>query len=68
MVCLTGGHMTPDDCWEVVRLSGLISDNLFPQFIAELEMAGWVIGQSLLGTDEWRAEWSLQGIEEKKEF
>ncbi|XP_038053737.1 RUS family member 1-like isoform X2 [Patiria miniata] len=63
-----GSHMTPDDCWEAVRLSGLISDNLFPQFIAELEMAGWVIGQSLLGPDEWRAEWSLEGMAEKKVY
>lgn len=54
--------------WEVERTSAELCEKLFPQFLAEVTERGWVTAHCQLQVDEWRAEWDLQGISEKKGF
>ncbi|XP_033627878.1 RUS1 family protein C16orf58 homolog isoform X1 [Asterias rubens] len=63
-----GDQLPADASWKVVRLSGLMAESLYPNFALELRNTGWVIGHTLLGTNEWRAEWSMTGIPEGKSF
>ncbi|XP_071849828.1 RUS family member 1-like isoform X2 [Apostichopus japonicus] len=54
--------------WEIERTSAELCDRLFPQFLTEVKERGWRTDHCLLGIDEWRAEWDLQGIAEKKGY
>ncbi|CAH1801676.1 unnamed protein product [Owenia fusiformis] len=40
----------------------------FTQFMADIESVGWVTSRSLLGADEWRALWDINGISDKKDY
>ncbi|XP_072163272.1 RUS family member 1-like [Diadema setosum] len=63
-----GSVMNSEDCWDVVQLSHQICSATFPRFLHDLGQAGWVIGHSQLGVDEWRATWTSSGMDLRKTF
>ncbi|XP_070572784.1 RUS family member 1-like [Ptychodera flava] len=58
--------LSEGDSMEMALGSQSVAEKLFPGFVKELEQSGWVTEYNLLGPDEWRATWNLQGITDKK--
>ncbi|XP_077995732.1 RUS family member 1-like [Glandiceps talaboti] len=61
-----GRGLSRADYTNIVLVSQSLADQLFPRFVKELENTGWVTDYNLLGPDEWRANWNLDGVSSKK--
>ena len=55
------------DCsWDLVALAHNFTIQAFPTFAKGLGEAGWITSRTHLGPDEWRAVWTVKGLEMKK--
>lgn len=57
---------SPEYCWDMVAQAHNFTLQAFPEFITNLEKAGWVSSRTHLGPNEWRAIWNSKGVEVKK--
>ena len=57
-----------DDTLTVMSKSFEITQRLFTDFLGHASQRGWNTKIVQLGADEWRANWSVYGISEKKYY
>ncbi|KXJ29502.1 RUS1 family protein C16orf58-like [Exaiptasia diaphana] len=53
-------------CWDLVAQSHNFTIQAFPEFLDNLQKAGWLTSQNHLGPNEWRSVWNTKGVEIKK--
>ncbi len=55
-----------EDCATVISKSFDVTQKLFTEFLGRAAQRGWNTKVVQLGADEWRANWSVYGISDKK--
>lgn len=45
-----------------------LAQKVYKEFKGQLNQRGWETDRILLCADEWRAQWDLEGIQDKKLF
>lgn len=56
------------DCESAVHHSYLYTLSIIDRFRQEVRESGWLTDPVLLGPEEWRATWNIDGLSDKKYY
>lgn len=68
MYITIGLWIVSGDDLSVAAHSYKLAQATFVNFLSEAEKQGWTVSYALLGADEWRADWDIDGVVDKKSY